>query len=317
MQNKTNYRKDIDGLRAIAVLGVIFYHSEILINDKLLLSGGFLGVDIFFVISGYLITSIIYREYKKKNKFSFLNFYERRVRRLLPALLIILSASIIFGYFLLLPTQFKSYLDSIISSVFFYSNFYFHYSGQAYGEAILSTKPLLHTWSLAVEEQFYILFPIIFIIIIKYFRSYLKLFIYLGILLSIAFASIIVEKHSSFNFYMIITRAWELLSGSAIALHHAKGNNQSGNYNLKFFGIILILFSFYFFNDPHEHPSLLTLIPITGCCLIIYDTNKNNFANKLLSQKILVNIGLISYSLYLWHHPIYLLGKFQVIQKII
>ena len=235
MQNKINYRKDIDGLRAIAVLGVIFYHSEILIGDKLLLSGGFLGVDIFFVISGYLITSIIYQEYKKTNKFSFLNFYERRVRRLLPALLIILSVSIIFGYFLLLPTQFKSYLDSIVSSVFFYSNFYFHYSGQAYGEAVLSTKPLLHTWSLAVEEQFYILFPIIFIIIIKYFRSYLKLFIYLGILLSITFASMIVEKHSSFNFYMITTRAWELLSGSAIALHHAKGNNQSGNYNLKFF----------------------------------------------------------------------------------
>ena len=130
MQNKINYRKDIDGLRAIAVLGVIFYHSEILIGDKLLLSGGFLGVDIFFVISGYLITSIIYQEYKKTNKFSFLNFYERRVRRLLPALLIILSVSIIFGYFLLLPTQFKSYLDSIVSSVFFYSNFYFHYSAK-------------------------------------------------------------------------------------------------------------------------------------------------------------------------------------------
>jgi len=122
MQKKKSYRKDIDGLRALAVLGVIFYHSEILINEVLIFSGGFLGVDIFFVISGYLITSIIYKENKVK-KFSFINFYIRRIRRLLPALLVVLFVSLIFSYFLFLPVEFKLYLDSIISSIFFYSNF--------------------------------------------------------------------------------------------------------------------------------------------------------------------------------------------------
>ena len=136
------YRKDIDGLRAIAVLGVIIYHSEILIGKKYFLSGGFLGVDIFFVISGYLITSIIYQEINTKKKFSFTNFYERRIRRLLPALLIVLLFSLFLAYFLLLPVQFQTFLKSIVSSIFFYSNFHFHYSGQAYGEAILSSKPL-------------------------------------------------------------------------------------------------------------------------------------------------------------------------------
>lgn len=170
MQKKKSYRRDIDGLRALAVLGVVFYHSEILINKVLIFSGGFLGVDIFFVISGYLITSIIYKENKVK-KFSFINFYIRRIRRLLPALLVVLFVSLIFSYFLFLPVEFKSYLDSIISSIFFYSNFYFHYSGQAYGQTILSTKPLLHTWSLAVEEQFYILYPIFLIFSIYLFKK--------------------------------------------------------------------------------------------------------------------------------------------------
>jgi peptidoglycan/LPS O-acetylase OafA/YrhL len=214
------YRKDIDGLRAIAVLGVIFYHSEILIGNKFFLSGGFLGVDVFFVISGYLITSIIYQENKNKKTFSFLNFYERRIRRLLPALLVVLSFSLFFAYFLLLPVQFKAYINSVISSIFFYSNIYFHYSGQAYGEAILSSKPLLHTWSLAVEEQFYILYPIFFIFFINFLKDKIKYLFYLIILTSVLFASIINENHASFNFYMIITRAWELLIGGLIALKH-------------------------------------------------------------------------------------------------
>jgi len=215
-----SYRKDIDGLRAIAVLGVIFYHSEILIGSKFFLSGGFLGVDIFFVISGYLITSIIYQENKKKKTFSFLNFYERRIRRLIPALLVVLLFSLLFAYFLLLPVQFKAYINSVISSIFFYSNIYFHYSGQAYGEAILSSKPLLHTWSLAVEEQFYILYPIFFIFFINFLKDKIKYLFYLIILTSVLFASIINENHASFNFYMIITRAWELLIGGLIALKH-------------------------------------------------------------------------------------------------
>ena len=220
MKKKIAYRKDIDGLRAIAVLGVILYHSELSIGENVLLSGGFLGVDVFFVISGYLITSIIYQEFYLKKNFSFLNFYERRLRRLIPALLFVLITSIIFAYLILLPVQFKAYVDSILSSIFFYSNLYFHYSGQAYGEMVLSTQPLLHTWSLSVEEQFYILYPILLITLLTFFKNKIKLFFYISIITSIIFASYINQNHSSFSFYMIFTRAWELVCGGLIALKH-------------------------------------------------------------------------------------------------
>ena len=314
MQKKNSYRRDIDGLRALAVLGVIFYHSEILIDKILIFSGGFLGVDIFFVISGYLITSIIYKENKVK-KFSFINFYIRRIRRLLPALLVVLFLSLVFSYFLFLPVEFKSYLDSIISSIFFYSNFYFHYSGQAYGQDILSTKPLLHTWSLAVEEQFYILYPIFLIFSIHLFKKKIKFILYLIILFSLIFASYISENHPSFNFYMLFTRSWELMFGAVIALYHLEKKKRNHHYFLPYLGFFLIIFSFIFFDDPNQHPSFLTLIPVIGCCLIIIDKNSNSSINKILSHQWFVNIGLISYSLYLWHHPILSFGKISGITE--
>ena len=314
MQKKKSYRRDIDGLRALAVLGVVFYHSEILINKVLIFSGGFLGVDIFFVISGYLITSIIYKENKVK-KFSFINFYIRRIRRLLPALLVVLFVSLIFSYFLFLPVEFKSYLDSIISSIFFYSNFYFHYSGQAYGQSILSTKPLLHTWSLAVEEQFYILYPIFLIFSIYLFKKKIKILFYLIILFSLIFASYISENHPSFNFYMLFTRSWELMCGAVIALYHLEEKKRNHYNFLSYLGFFLIIFSFIIFDDPHRHPSFLTLIPVFGCCLIIIDKDSNSSINKFLSHKWFVNIGLISYSLYLWHHPILSFGKISGITE--
>jgi len=308
MQKKISYRKDIDGLRALAVLGVIFYHSEILIDKIFIFSGGFLGVDIFFVISGYLITSIILKENKIK-KFSFINFYIRRIRRLLPVLLIVLLASLIFSYFLLLPFEFKSYLDSIISSIFFYSNFYFHFSGQAYGQAILTTKPLLHTWSLAIEEQFYLLYPIFLILSIYLFKKKLQFLFIFIIFFSISFASYISDNHSSFNFYMLVTRSWELMCGALLALNHQEKKNKKNNNTLSFIGFFLIIFSFLYFNDPNQHPSYFTLIPVIGCCLVISNRDINSPINKLLSHRIFVNIGLISYSLYLWHHPILSFGK--------
>jgi len=308
-------RKDIDGLRAIAVLGVILYHSEILIGKKYLFSGGFLGVDIFFVISGYLITSIIYQESVINKNFSFFHFYERRIRRLLPALLVVLFFSLFLAYFLLLPVQFQTYLKSIVSSIFFYSNFHFHYLGQSYGEAILSTKPLLHTWSLAVEEQFYILFPALFLVSYFFLKKKIKYLFYLIILLSLGFTSVISEQHASFNFYMILTRAWELMSGGLIALNHLMYKKTFKNNSiLSIVGFFLILFSFFYFKDPNEHPSYLTTIPVIGCCLIIYNNTKN-LISSFLSLKFLTNIGLISYSLYLWHHPILSFGKISGITE--
>jgi len=309
VQKRIKYRSDIDGLRALAVIGVILYHTEIRIGDNLLFSGGFLGVDVFFVISGYLITSIILKEHLIKKQFSFWDFYKRRVRRLVPALLFVLIISLIFAYFFLLPVQFKSYLNSIVSSIFFYSNFYFHYEGQAYGQSILSTQPLLHTWSLSVEEQFYILYPVLFIISLNIFKKKIKFIFYIFIISSVIFSSYMSENHSSFNFYMITTRAWELACGAVISLNHFQYKNKEKNNFWKIFGFILIIFSFFYFDSANNHPSYLTLVPVLGSCMIINNYNKGSHIDKILRNKLFVNIGLISYSLYLWHHPILSFGK--------
>ena len=175
---KSIYRPEIDGLRALAVIGVILYHAE-------LLPGGFLGVDIFFVISGYLITTLIYKEYIRKNEFSFLNFYQKRIRRLVPALCVVIFFTSIIAYNFLLPYYFKEYVQSVIASFFFGSNIYFHYEGQSYGANILSIKPLLHTWSLAIEEQFYLLYPVFLILVIKYFRKNINNILYIIIIWSV------------------------------------------------------------------------------------------------------------------------------------
>tara|TARA_B100001093_G_scaffold224561_1_gene215154 strand:+ start:296 stop:2206 length:1911 start_codon:yes stop_codon:yes gene_type:complete len=309
MEKKIKYRSDIDGLRALAVIGVILYHTEIRIGDNLLFSGGFLGVDVFFVISGYLITSIILKEHVTRNNFSFLEFYKRRVRRLVPALLIILTTSLVFAYFLLLPIQFKSYLNSVLSSIFFYSNIYFHYSGEAYGQTILSNQPLLHTWSLSVEEQFYILYPILFIFILRIFKNKVKFIFYIFIITSVIFSSYMSENHTSFNFYMITNRAWELACGALISINHFQEKNNNKNNLWKIFGFVLIIFSFVYFDSANNHPSYLTLIPVLGCCMIIDKHNKKNVIDIILTNKFFVKIGLISYSLYLWHHPILSFGK--------
>ena len=305
---KSIYRPEIDGLRALAVIGVIFYHSEFL-------PGGFLGVDIFFVISGYLITSIIYKEYLKEKKFSFTNFYQKRIRRLLPALFFVILISSIVAYNFLLPSLFKEYVYSIISSFLFSSNIYFHYEGQSYGANMLSTKPFLHTWSLAIEEQFYLIFPLFFIIIAKFYFKNISLIIIFVAIISIIFSISIENSHSSFNFYMLPSRAWELLTGSILAILHTKKKriHQKDAISLKFLskvGFILIIYSFIFFKGAGSLPIYYSAFPVIGCCLIIHYNNKKDLIIRFLSSKPMVGIGLISYSLYLWHHPILSFDKF-------
>ena len=198
---KINYRPEIDGLRAIAVLAVIIYHAKISFLGDIIFKGGFIGVDIFFVISGYLITSIIYKELLEKNSFCFKYFYERRIRRILPALLIVIFVSLPFGWFLLLPSDLIDFSKSILYSLGFTSNFYFHYSGQTYGANNSLLIPFLHTWSLSIEEQFYILFPICFFIIFKFFKKYLGFILSITFLMSLVIADWGSRNHPSFNFF--------------------------------------------------------------------------------------------------------------------
>ena len=306
---KLTYRPEIDGLRAIAVGAVILYHAQITILGHQPFKGGFIGVDIFFVISGYLITSIILKELVTTGSFSFKNFYERRIRRILPSLLFVMLASLSFAWMYLLPSSFVDFSKSILYSLGFSSNFYFWHSGQQYGAESGLLKPFLHTWSLSVEEQFYILFPIILLITFKYFRNYLIYILILGLVVSLGLADWGSKNHPSLNFYMLPSRGWELLAGSILAYFEINIGHRSKhrifNLILPFIGLILIGHSILFFNDEIIHPSFYTLSPIIGVCLIIWFSNKNEPITKILSTKLFIGIGLISYSLYLWHYPIF------------
>ncbi len=306
---KLTYRPEIDGLRAIAVGCVILYHAQITILGQQPFKGGFIGVDIFFVISGYLITSIILKELITNGSFSFRYFYERRIRRIIPVLLFVILVSLPFAWIYLLPSSFIDFSKSILYSLGFISNYYFHYSGQQYGADSGLLKPFLHTWSLSVEEQFYILFPIAILIVFKYYRKYLVHILIIGFVISLGLADWSSRNHPSISFYSIHTRMWELLIGSILAYYEiVKGHrsqNQTLNSLLPFIGLILIGHSVLFFNDKILHPSFYTLSPIIGVCLIIWFSNKNELVTKILSTKLFVGMGLISYSLYLWHYPIF------------
>jgi len=306
---KLTYRPEIDGLRAIAVGAVILYHAQITIFGHQPFKGGFIGVDIFFVISGYLITSIILKELITTGAFSFKHFYERRIRRILPALLFVMLVSLPFAWMYLLPSSFSDFSKSILYSLGFSSNFYFHYSGQQYGAESGLLKPFLHTWSLSVEEQFYILFPIVLLVTFKFFRKYLIHILTLVFIISLGLAEWGSRNYPSLNFYVLPTRGWELLAGSILAYFEItrgkRSENKKLNVILQSIGFLLIGHSIFFFNDGIFHPSLYTLSPIIGVCLIIWFSNKDELISKMLSTKLFVGIGLISYSLYLWHYPIF------------
>ena len=314
---KINYRPEIDGLRAIAVFSVITYHAR-----DTFLPGGFLGVDIFFVISGYLITSLILKELKLTNKFSFSNFYERRVRRIIPALLGMIILSTFISYITLLPDSFVDFSKSLISSIFSVSNFYFLYTGNLYGAESSLLKPLLHTWSLSVEEQFYILLPVTVFVIYKFFRKHLLTLIFSGILISLIFSQYISSAHSSssahsgFNFYLLPSRGFELLLGSLLAkleLDNGRMNRNSSlilNKILPIIGLSLIFYSLIFFNDKMLLPSFYSLVPIIGTMLVIWFSHKDELVTQILSNRIIVFFGLISYSLYLFHFPVFAFARY-------
>jgi len=303
------YRPEIDGLRALAVISVIFYHAQLTIQGIETFKGGFIGVDIFFVISGYLITLIIYQELVSTGNFSFLYFYQRRIRRILPALLIVIIASLPVAWIYLLPSSFIDFSKSILYSLGFNSNLYFWNSAERYGAESTLLKPFLHTWSLSVEEKYYIIFPIIFLITFKFFKKYIVYVLLLAFFISLSLAQWGAYNYSSFNFYILPTRGWELITGSLLAILEIKegkrSNNKFFNEVLPLIGIFLIFHSLFFFHDRLPHPSIFTLSPIIGVSLIIWFCSKESFFTKILSSKIFVGTGLISYSLYLWHYPVF------------
>ena len=324
---KITYRPEIDGLRAIAVGAVILYHAQITILGHQPFKGGFIGVDIFFVISGYLITSIILKEFIKTGSISFKHFYQRRIRRILPVLLFVMLVSLPFAWVYLLPNDLLDFSKSILYSLGFSSNFYFHYSGLEYGGAGLEGNPFLHTWSLSVEEQYYVLFPLALFITFKFFKKFLIHVLILGFIISLGLANWGSTNYPSASFYFLHTRIWEILAGSILAyfeiIKGGRSKIHSFNLILPSVGLFLIGHSILFFNDKMFHPSFYTLSPIIGVCLMIWFCQKNELITKILSTKLLVGIGLISYSLYLWHYPIFVfvmkfnLASFNIFTKFI
>lgn len=299
--NRINHNNHIQSLRAVAVISVVLFHT-----DSHLFSTGYLGVDIFFVISGYLICKVMFK-YRNLNSNSLFNFYVKRARRTLPALLVMILFSIPFFLYILMPVNLKDYGQSLITTPIFLSNFLFGSENDYWG-AISELKPLLHTWSLSIEWQFYILFPLLF-----FFKKRLAIFLILflasfisNILINFDELHVYINNHKIriADFFFTTNRIWEFIIGSCLYIVEKDYKNKiNKNIFLSLFGLLIIFLSFYFFGRSAKENIYFNILPVLGTCLFILFTD-NNKIQILYKNKILLHIGLISYSLYLWHQPI-------------
>ena len=290
------YRAEIDGLRALAVVPVILFHAGFE-----LFSGGFVGVDVFFVISGYLITTILIEDLENQ-RFSLVNFYERRARRILPALFFVMFVCIPFAWMWMLPSQMKDFSQSLVAVSLFASNILF-WRKSGYFDAAAEEKPLLHTWSLAVEEQYYVLFPIFLFLAWRYGKNRVFWMIVVMASISLLLSEWGWRNKATANFYLAPTRAWELFAGSIAAFIVQKNGVRKDNF-LALLGLAAIIFSIFAYDENTPFPSVYALVPVLGVVLLILYADKDTLTAKLLGTKALVGIGLISYSAYLWHQPL-------------
>lgn len=297
------YRPEIDGLRAVAVLPVILFHAGFGLFE-----GGFVGVDVFFVISGYLITTILINDITR-GQFSLLKFYERRARRILPALFFVVICTIPFAMMWMFPAQLRDYSQSLVAVSLFSSNILF-WLESGYFEAGADLKPLLHTWSLAIEEQFYVVFPVLLFVLWKLGQRAAIGGIVLIALVSLGCAEWGWRAHPAANFFLAPSRVWELLAGAlcAFALYHRP---VPGNDAFAALGLTAIALSVFLFDSTTPFPSLYTLLPVMGVALIILFGGQGTQVAALLSVKPLVAVGLISYSAYLWHQPLFAFARIR------
>lgn len=301
------YRPEVDGLRALAVLPVILFHAGVGS-----FAGGYVGVDIFFVISGYLITSIILAELQL-GQFTLRGFYERRARRILPALFTVMLVSLPFAWVLMTPQDLRQFAQSLTGVAVFSSNFYF-WQKSGYFDTDAEFKPLLHTWSLSVEEQFYIVFPLILILLWRWGLRWIGLTLIGLSAFSLAASQYAVMYMPSAAFYLLPMRAWELLIGASVALRlreQALDPNHTGwtDELLCAAGLILIGYAIWSFDRATPFPGLHALVPVLGTALVILYSSGSAFIGRLLGTRALVGVGLISYSAYLWHQPLFAFAR--------
>jgi peptidoglycan/LPS O-acetylase OafA/YrhL len=302
------YRADIDGLRAVAVVAVIFYHFGVPG-----FSGGFVGVDVFFVVSGFLIASLIDSEIRE-GRFTLVHFFERRIRRIFPALVVLLLVVSILAYFELFPHTYKAFGRSITATSFLLSNVEFWREGAVYFAPPSTQKPLLHTWSLAVEEQFYLLFPALLMLLARYPRQRTIVTLQGIILASLSLSIWSSSALAQAGFFLFPSRIWELLLGALIAVR-AVPTVTSGKASdlLSALGVAMILWSVVFFTTDTPFPGIAALVPCVGTGLIIFaGLDDEPAVSRMLRIRPLVFFGLISYSLYLWHWPLYVFATYHL-----
>jgi peptidoglycan/LPS O-acetylase OafA/YrhL len=305
-----HYRPDIDGLRAVAVIPVVLFHAGVPI-----FGGGYVGVDVFFVISGYLITSIIAAEIDR-GSFSIFGFYQRRIRRIFPVLVVVMSFCVAVGYLIFAPSDFQSLGKSVLAASLFVSNIFF-WKEVGYFEAPASEKPLLHTWSLAIEEQFYLFFPVFLYLLSRHFRRIRTPATVAICLLSFMAATILVNYHPSATFFLGFSRAWELLVGCLLALGVVRPlRNPIANSAAAFVGLVLVVAPIFLYSSLTRFPGASALPPVIGTALLILSGQTNpTRVHFVLSTSPFTAVGKASYSLYLWHYPLLAFGKYVTLGK--
>lgn len=303
---KPAHRREIDGLRAIAVVAVVFYHFTIPG-----FSGGFVGVDIFFVLSGFLIGDILWREVTARGTISLKHFYARRIRRLAPAFCVMAVVTFVAAYWLLLPYEFREFGKTLIASTIYLSNIQF-YRQVGYFDSSAEDKILLHTWSLSVEEQFYIILPLLLLTLAASQKWQLRTLV-LIFLTSLGLNIAVTPFTNTATFYLFPFRAWELMAGVLLAVYryyHGDGDRHAAW--ISWAGLILLAASILFTQAGPAFPGVQAVFPVLGTVLVLFNGRHDNPVNRALSISPMVFIGLISYSLYLWHWPVLTLSKYYI-----
>lgn len=299
------HRPEVDGLRALAVLPVILFHAGFG-----LFSGGYVGVDVFFVISGFLITSIIANELRA-GRFSIIGFYDRRARRILPALFVVMAVCLPAAWWLMLPAEAAAFGRSLVAVSLFGSNVLF-WRSNGYFDLAAEEKPLLHTWSLGVEEQFYIVFPLVLWLCWRLGRRRLVVLLAVMACLSLWVSQKALPQHTLASFFLAPLRAWELLAGALVALGCDRSLRWSvaatwpawRNDALGALGLVLVLVPVFLYDASTPFPGLAAVPPVVGTALVLAFVGPSGWTGRLLTLRPVLWLGLISYSAYLWHQPL-------------